>query len=623
MTSDLPATFLFMASLWCFRAMLRRFTVGRVLTSAVVLGGLFVTKMSAVLIVPVLCAMIAADFVGLRAASDGELANRDQRAARVRALTVGGIIQLVVVLLVIWMCYGFRFTAFSPGGPTRGRFFIPWQWVLDQPTPRTLLSQLNLTAQQKTAVNKVLGDENAGGEEWSNDTLDALAKIRSELLTPEQRAALNLAESAPPASIVPKLVQWARVKRLLPEAYLYGYAYVWRRARAQPQFFNGKYSPVGWRSFLPFTFLVKTPLPMFGILALAAAAALSKCRDRARRENLLLGRAVARAMEESLPLWLFALVYGSVAIMSRINIGHRHILPIYGPLFIFCGASVSWPSVVSEVIAGFRKSLRTIGSWMLVAALLAETVYRSPNFLAYFNGIVQPARAYRYVVDSSLDWGQELPAIKAYLTRQPPSEPTFLAYFGTSNPTYYGVQAKLLYSHPSSARSEFTPLYAILGAAPAKDDPIVADILKREPNYDPNLICEINIGGKKGALLLIRSSALRWTAGTYLVSASLLQPIFYPKAQGQWSASYEQTYQQLRADIRRFLADDELSRVRFLSEHTIADAVSIVYYFEMFRFARLAAFLRNREPDGNINFSILVYRLSAADIERATEGPPP
>jgi hypothetical protein len=45
--------------------------------------------------------------------------------------------------------------------------------------------------------------------------------------------------------------------------------------------------------------------------------------------------------------------------------------------------------------------------------------------------------------------------------------------------------------------------------------------------------------------------------------------------------------------------------------------------FQELRFRRLTAFLRQREPDNTINYSILVYRLTDADLTHALHGPPP
>jgi len=44
-------------------------------------------------------------------------------------------------------------------------------------------------------------------------------------------------------------------------------------------------------------------------------------------------------------------------------------------------------------------------------------------------------------VDSSLDWGQDLPALKRWMDRDN-IEPVFLAYFGTADPRAYGVRYK-------------------------------------------------------------------------------------------------------------------------------------------------------------------------------------
>jgi hypothetical protein len=40
------------------------------------------------------------------------------------------------------------------------------------------------------------------------------------------------------------------------------------------------------------------------------------------------------------------------------------------------------------------------------------------------------------------------------------------------------------------------------------------------------------------------------------------------------------------------------------------------------RFARLTSYLRGREPDDEIGYSILVYRLTDADLAEALDGPP-
>jgi len=47
-----------------------------------------------------------------------------------------------------------------------------------------------------------------------------------------------------------------------------------------------------------------------------------------------------------------------------------------------------------------------------------------------------------------------------------------------------------------------------------------------------------------------------------------------------------------------------------------------LYQLEQLRFARLMAYLRHREPDDQVGWSILIHRLSDAEVQAALDGPP-
>ncbi len=98
------------------------------------------------------------------------------------------------------------------------------------------------------------------------------------------------------------------------------------------------------------------------------------------------------------------------------------------------------------------------------------------------------------MVDSSLDWGQDLPALKERLGHQNSGDRVYLSYFGTGNPKYYGIEAEMLPSY-----IDFRP--------PSNHD---------EP----------------------------WGAGLYCISATMLQSV-YSYAAGHWSVPYERAYQNL------------------------------------------------------------------------------
>jgi len=76
---------------------------------------------------------------------------------------------------------------------------------------------------------------------------------------------------------------------------------------------------------------------------------------------------------------------------------------------------------------------------------------------------------------------------------------------------------------------------------------------------------------------------------------------------------------------------DAEARTRFLSNPKLQKMLqripvsSVLRDFESLRFGRLCAWLRERgvEPDDQVAYSILIYRLSDRDLQQALDGPPP
>jgi len=176
-------------------------------------------------------------------------------------------------------------------------------------------------------------------------------------------------------------------------------------------FLMGHYSTRGWRYYFPAVFILKTPLPLLLLLA----AALSFKRMWSRDRVLFL-------------LWPSA-VYFAAGCLSSVQIGHRHILPVYP--FLLVWVSGLYPCVRSRAL-------------MIVGALLfiwygAGTMRIHPWHISYFNEIVgSPDNGYRYLTDSNVDWGQGLKELARYLREQKVTG-IYLCYFGTGDPHYYGI----------------------------------------------------------------------------------------------------------------------------------------------------------------------------------------
>jgi len=98
----------------------------------------------------------------------------------------------------------------------------------------------------------------------------------------------------------------------------------------------------------------------------------------------------------------------------------------------------------------------------------------------------------------------------------------------------------------------------------------------------------------------------------------------YLRPRGRWNVEYERLYQEGRrmmAEIQQQSAEPargEGNAVRMLPP----DVQRACELFEDLRWARLCSFLRAREPDDNVGYSILIYRLSDADVREALDGPP-
>jgi hypothetical protein len=379
-----------------------------------------------------------------------------------------------------------------------------------------------------------------------------------------------------------RVVALARAGHLLPEAWLYGLGYTLAFSQGRNAFLNGEFSTTGWPWFFPYCLLVKTPPELFVVLMLAILAA--RRRWRVAEESLPGGgRAfVSAGLYATASLWTLLVVYWAFAISSHLNIGQRHLLPTYPVMFILAGAAAWWWKGKREPRpphAGERVS--RAGGWILALALagfIGESVMAWPHYLAYFNFIAGgPSHGYRHLVDSSLDWGQDLKGLARWLDEHgagseaaADDSPVYLAYFGTGSPEHEGIAARPLPSFVDRSRGDPpTPL----------------------------------------------------TGGTYCVSATMLQQVYSPFPI-PWTAAHERAWQDTLAMLQQvsLAADDPAARQALMDRG--GDFWRQVHQrFEQLRFARLCHFLRQREPDDQVGYSILIYRLTDRDIDRALFGP--
>ncbi|MEZ4516474.1 MAG: phospholipid carrier-dependent glycosyltransferase [Chloroflexota bacterium] len=211
-----------------------------------------------------------------------------------------------------------------------------------------------------------------------------------------------------------------------------------------PAFLLGQYRTTGWWTYFPVTFMLKTPLPTLALIGLALtvmAITLWRKRREVNPSDIL----------DLLVLFLPAAGFFAIALTTEINLGYRHILPVLPFLFVFTGASLG-PFVAenfgaSTVNKRAGKVIRwTIGG--LVGAVVAISLWIYPHYLAYFNVLAGgPNGGWRALVDSNIDWGQDLQALEPWMEAQG-VERVWLSYFGEARPEYYGIRYDGLDSFP-------------------------------------------------------------------------------------------------------------------------------------------------------------------------------
>ena len=166
-------------------------------------------------------------------------------------------------------------------------------------------------------------------------------------------------------------------------------------ANPLPQFLLGEFSQDGWPHYYLVAIAVKTPLPALALLIIGII--------RARRF-------------EAVVCLLFAALFLLVSAFSSLNLGIRHVLPIYPFLFAACAITVT------------RRITVVLTAAHVLIALLAY-----PSYLSYFNPLIGSHRnADRVLIDSNLDWGQDLRRL-AHWTRENDIGVIRVHYFGAGS----------------------------------------------------------------------------------------------------------------------------------------------------------------------------------------------
>lgn len=367
------------------------------------------------------------------------------------------------------------------------------------------------------------------------------------------------AASHRPDSALSSLATWLHAHRLMPETWLADLRVFATSSGHRRTYLLGEHALDGWWYFFPVVWFFKTPFAALVALALGlAAAVLAWRRDPAR------GRA---ALYTLTPVIALGVIYGAATMSGRLNIGIRHWLPVFPLVFAVAGlaATLPWPRVrlaaVALIVAG-----SAFDAWRVRDHPLA--------FVNAFGG--GTTHGYRTVVDSSFEWGGDLPALERWLAAraEKPGEklPVYFSYFGNNDLKRWKIDAVLL---PQS--------------------------------FD-----------------LRPASAYGLGPGTYVLSATMLLGV-YGEVNGPWRPSLERAYVEFNTAMQRLQAANTSPEAlnTFIAQDGGADVWrERIRAYDWLRFGRLCAWLRTREPNARITPGLLVFELTAENLRAALLDPP-
>jgi hypothetical protein len=219
------------------------------------------------------------------------------------------------------------------------------------------------------------------------------------------------------------LVTTTAKMHLLPESYLYGLADIRMLADYMPTYIFGKVYAHGVWYYFPVAFVIKSTLAFMIFLLLACFAVWCGTLRKAR---------------EVLFLTLPPLVHFAVAMTAGLNIGARHILPLWVFFSVLAGGAAA--ALIARR-AAWKYAIATLVLFHAFSSLRSFPVY-----LAYSNELWGGAsKTHLYLSDSNTDWAQQLKYVKRYLDERGSKECWF-SYFagGAVDISYYGIPCKEL-----------------------------------------------------------------------------------------------------------------------------------------------------------------------------------
>jgi hypothetical protein len=255
--------------------------------------------------------------------------------------------------------------------------------------------------------------------------------INGSLSSPNMQPVAHILVAMSPHAVLKPLAQ-----------YLLGVAMVFGRvAGGNTTYFNGMVTNQSFHGYFPEIFVFKTQVALLLLMLVATMYGVWQAFNKGRRKPM---KAMAGSLRDYPLEWAlgsFAGFYFLVSVAGNLNLGIRHIMPVYLPVFVL--VAVASVKILRRLMHTRWRTTAAVAMTVLMGWYGLSTIWAAPNFIAYFNELMGgPGNAYQYFTDSGVDWGQDLLRLKEYTDTHPQITHIAVDYFGGGSPPYYFCQRK-------------------------------------------------------------------------------------------------------------------------------------------------------------------------------------
>jgi len=199
--------------------------------------------------------------------------------------------------------------------------------------------------------------------------------------------------------------------------YGLGVSMVFKRvAGGNGAYFLGEVSSTAFGAYFPTVFLIKETIPFLFLILFTLFFTLYQVMERIPwNKNFwkISWNRISHFMRTSLfqySIFGFIILYSYLSITGNLNIGLRHLFPIFPFMFILIAKKLS-DFIKSKSAATFKIIFLIVTLW-----IVAESLINYPYYMSYFNQSVGGSKnGYNYVTDSNADWGQDMKRLRTWI----------------------------------------------------------------------------------------------------------------------------------------------------------------------------------------------------------------